>query len=337
MRRSMGLLVLLAAAPALAEPLLLVANKQDATVMLIDVGSGTGSGKTLATLPTGQGPHEIATSPDGKTAVIANYGTQGNEGKTLTVVDLDARKVARTIELGDYRRPHGLAFLPGGKELVATVEKNQAVIVVDVHGGKVLRSIATREPGTHLVALARDGKRAWTTNIPAGTVSLLDLASGKLVKTAPVAPQVEGLALTPDGKELWVGSNEGDRVSVLDAATLEERHSLPAAGVPIRVTATPDGKRVLVTNANGGKLQIVDRASRQVVGVVEFPWDASRSPPGAPPSAVPIGTVVTPDSRTAYVSLMIAGQVAVVDLETRKVTGYLPAGQHPDGIALAVR
>jgi DNA-binding beta-propeller fold protein YncE len=74
-----------------------------------------------------------------------------------------------------------------------------------------------------------------------------------------------------------------------------------------------------------------------VVGVVEFPWDAAKSPPGAPPSAVPIGTVVTPDSKTAYVSLMIAGKVAVVDLPSRKVTGYLTAGQHPDGIALAVR
>jgi YVTN family beta-propeller protein len=248
MRRPTFLLVLFAAVPAHAEALLLVANKQDATVMLID----TASAKTLATLPTGQGPHEIATSPDGKMAVIADYGNQGNEGKTLTVIDLDARKVARTIDLGDYRRPHGLAFLPGGKELVATVEKNQAVIVVDVHGGKVVRQIETKEAGTHMVALARDGKRAWTTNIPAGTVSLLDLAGGKLVKTAPVGPQVEGLAITPDGKELWVGSNAGDRVSVLDAVTLEERHSMPAAGVPIRVTATPDGKHMLLTNANGG-------------------------------------------------------------------------------------
>jgi YVTN family beta-propeller protein len=333
MRRAVYLLVLLATIPANAETLLLVANKQDATVMVIDPASA----RTLATLPTGQGPHEIAASPDGKTAVIADYGNQGNDGKTLTVIDLDARKVARTIDLGDYRRPHGLAFLPGGKELLATVEKNQAVIVVDVQGGKVLRSIATQEAGTHMVALARDGKRAWTTNIPAGTVSLLDIAAGKLVKTAAVGPQVEGLALTPDGKELWVGSNEGDKVSVLDAATLEERHSMPAAGVPIRVTATPDGKHMLVTNANGGKLQIVDAAKRKVVGVVEFPWDAAKSPPGAPPSAVPIGTVVTPDSKTAYVSLMVAGKVAVVDLPSRKITGYFTTGAHPDGIALAVR
>src|SRR5687767_301850 len=138
MRLAMVLFLILGTVRADADTLL-VANKKDATVMLIDVGSG----KTLATLPTGRGPHEIAASPDGKTAVIADYGDQGAEGKTLTVIDLDGRKVARTIDLGEFRRPHGLAFLPGGKELIATVEKNQAVVVVDVAAGKVLRHIAT--------------------------------------------------------------------------------------------------------------------------------------------------------------------------------------------------
>jgi YVTN family beta-propeller protein len=333
MRVAMLLLSILSAGAAEAESLLLVANKKDATVMLIDVANG----KTLATLPTGKGPHEIATSPDGKTAVIADYGEQGADGKTLTVIDLERRKVARTIDLGEFRRPHGLAFLPGGMEVVATVEKNQAVVVVDVAAGKVARKIATEQPGSHMVALARDGKRAWTTNIPAGTVSLLDVAAGKLVKTAPVAPHVEGLALTPDGKELWVGSNQADVVAVLDAATLEEKAKIPAAGVPIRVTATPDGKHVLVTNANGGNLQIVDTATRKVAATVEFPHDAANAPPGAPPSAVPIGTVVTPDSKTAYVSLLVAGKVAIVDLPSRKITGYIQAGGAPDGIALAVR
>ena len=62
---------------------LLVANKSDASVDLLDLDSG----KSRATLPTGDGPHEIAVSGDGKTAVISNYGSRDIPGSTLTVVE----------------------------------------------------------------------------------------------------------------------------------------------------------------------------------------------------------------------------------------------------------
>jgi YVTN family beta-propeller protein len=309
--------------------LVLVAQKAAATVMIIDPATKT----TLATLPTGTGPHEIAVSPAGRTAVVANYGDKGAPGSSLTVVDLDARKVLRTVDLGEHERPHGLAFLPSG-ELLVTVEQSQAVLVVDVEAGKVKKVIKTDQPGTHMVVASADGRRAYTTNIPAGSVSVLDVAAGKVVKTEKVAPMVEGIAVTPDGKHLYVGSNEADSVTVLDAATLAKVTTIPAAGVPIRVTASRDGRRVVVTNANGGKLQLVDPGSHKVTGSVEFAAPKVL-PPGAP-GAVPIGTVITPDGKTAYVSLMVSGTVAVVDLDTKKILEEIPAGDAPDGIALAV-
>src|SRR4026209_804282 len=79
---------------------IVVTNKTPATATIIDVGSG----RTLATLPTGQGPHEIAITRDGRTAVVTAYGAQGRGGNTLTVIDVPGRKVVRTIDLGQYRR-----------------------------------------------------------------------------------------------------------------------------------------------------------------------------------------------------------------------------------------
>ena len=92
-------LVIPLAAPAVAAAgTLVVANKSDATVSLVD----TGSGEVVATLPTGEGPHEVAVSPDGKTALVANYGTRGAPGSSLTVIDLPgliwpARKVVERL------------------------------------------------------------------------------------------------------------------------------------------------------------------------------------------------------------------------------------------------
>src|SRR5688572_14135764 len=197
-----------AAAPASRSTTLLVASKKNAELRLIDPASK----QLLATLPTGVGPHEIAVAPGGKIAVVANYG-QKDPGNSLTVVSLADRKVSSTIDLGEHRRPHGLSFLPDGK-LVVTTEASESVLVVDVAAGKVLRAIKTNVPGTHMVVTSRDGKRAYTTNIPANSVSRIDLEKGVLVKTLEIAPKVEAIALTPDGRELWVGSHDGNSVHV---------------------------------------------------------------------------------------------------------------------------
>ena len=66
------------ALPASARTLV-VLNKAEATASLIDLASG----EVRATLPTGVGPHEVAISPDGKLALVADYGQQ-TPGSSLT-------------------------------------------------------------------------------------------------------------------------------------------------------------------------------------------------------------------------------------------------------------
>src|SRR5690349_2662311 len=80
-------------APSLHAQLLATTNKEAGTSSLLDLKSGT----AIATLPTGEGPHELAASPDGKWVVVADYGGRMEDGATLTVIDVAARKVARTI------------------------------------------------------------------------------------------------------------------------------------------------------------------------------------------------------------------------------------------------
>ncbi len=74
---SLVLTALLASASPAAAGTLVVANKAEATVSLVDVASG----EVVATLPTGAGPHEVAVSPDGgrrwwPTTASASRGTR---------------------------------------------------------------------------------------------------------------------------------------------------------------------------------------------------------------------------------------------------------------------
>jgi len=88
---------------------LLVLNKEDATLAIIDPASG----KILGTVPVGQGPHEVVASTDGKWAFASNYGTGPAPGHTISMIDLAAKKELRRIDVTPLSRPHGLAFVNG--------------------------------------------------------------------------------------------------------------------------------------------------------------------------------------------------------------------------------
>ncbi|MGQ0815396.1 MAG: YVTN family beta-propeller repeat protein [Gemmatimonadota bacterium] len=305
--------------PALAQDLLLVGNKQDADLSVIEVATG----KTLKRIPTGVGPHEVAVSPDRELAVVANYGAQP-AGNSLSVIDTGTLDVVRTISLDTFTRPHGLVFLPDNRTVVVTSETSRAIVIVDVVAGAITGHVATDQQGTHMVTVNAEGTRAFTANIGSGTASEVDLTNQALVRTLEVAPQAEAIALSPDGRELWVGSNGAGTVTVFDVAKGEKVATLPAAGVPIRVYFSPDGKLALVSSARAQTVRFFDTAERAEKAAVKV-------------SGTPIGAVFSPDGSRAFVALTGADAVAVIDLKSFAVVGTFATGTGPDGIAYLQR
>jgi DNA-binding beta-propeller fold protein YncE len=301
-------------------PLLLVANKAEATLSVLELPGG----KELARLPTGVGPHEVAVSPDRRRAVISNYGDRTELGRTLTVVDLAGLSVEKTIDLGDYRRPHGIAFVDD-RRVVVTSEANASIVVVDIEAGKVERGISTTQQGSHMLAVAPGNQRVYVANMQSGSITPIDLASAAASEPVPAIALSEAIAVTPDGAEVWTASLTQNKIVIFDTPQLTRDGEIEAAGAPIRVTPTPDGKTMIVSNAKASKLQLIDVATRAIT-TIDVPATSGDT-------AAPIGTTVASDSKTAYVALVAQDRVAVVDLATRTITGHLPVGKGPDGIA----
>src|SRR5690348_2443447 len=80
----------------------LVANQQSASATIVDIAT-----RATTTLDVGAGPHETVVSPDGKWGIVTIYGVGGanGAGNKLAVIDLPAKRVVRTIDLGAYTRP----------------------------------------------------------------------------------------------------------------------------------------------------------------------------------------------------------------------------------------
>ena len=322
------------AAPAASSGLLLVLNKAAASASLVDPRTGA----TVATMPTGEGPHEVAVSPDGRQAVVTNYGAPQAPGATLTLLDLAARRPLATIDLAPLSRPHGVAWLPDGRRVAVTIETDSLVAVVDVVERRVVARVRTDQSGSHMLVLSPDGTRAYVANIGSGSVSMLDLAGEYLLRTTPTGAGAEGIALSPDGARLWVTNREANTVVVLDAETLVPVDTRASADFPIRAAFTPDGRLALVTNARSGTLRLFDAARLDTVATIAMPVDSTKTRGTMLGDAfgrgtgVPIGVLVAPDGRTAYVANANADLVTVVDLATRRITGYLATGREPDGL-----
>jgi YVTN family beta-propeller protein len=319
---------------ARAADVLVILNKSDGTASILDAKTGV----SRATVPVGKTPHEAEVLADGKTVAVSNYGTREEAGRTITFVDLDRNSPAGTIALPEGARPHGLKALSDGRLLV-TAEGLKELFIVDPKARRVVTRIPTAQETSHMVVASSDGKRAYVANIGSGSVTVVDLVAGKAVKSIPTGEGAEGIAMTGNGAEVWIANRGADTVSILDTKTLEIAASLKVPQFPIRVKITPDGKRALVSCARSGDVAVIDVSSRKEIKRISIDREAV---PGSDArlfsdrfgkSPVPVGLLIAPEGKRAWVASTNADVVSAIDLDSLAVTGRLTAGKEPDGLA----
>ena len=172
-RRTIPLLLLLTLsftlfANELPKPLLLVLNKPEGKLLLVDPAAK----KIIGEVATGNGPHEVTVSADGKLAFVANYGDQ-TPGDSISVIDLEAKKELRRVNLGALRRPHGIVESKG--KIYFTVEMNKAIARYDPTADRVDWLMGTG-PGhlTHMLVINKDQSKIFTANIFSDSVGVME-------------------------------------------------------------------------------------------------------------------------------------------------------------------
>ncbi|HEY1659720.1 MAG TPA: hypothetical protein VGG14_15305 [Candidatus Sulfotelmatobacter sp.] len=314
---------LFSATPRASSGVLLVANKGDQTLGLVDPNSD----RQIATIhENGVTGHEVAASPDGKTAFVPIYGDSGvglpgTDGSTIDVIDIAQRKLVHTIDFGHGVRPHCAVFNSKDGMLYVTTEIDKAIAIVDPKSMKIVGRVPTGEPESHMLAISSDGRRGYTANVGPGTVSVLDLEGRKTLSIISVAKHIQRIALSPDGRWAFTSDTEQPRMAVIDTAAgkVDRWIILPAAGYG--AAATPDGKWLLVAVPEANAVAVIDLAAMKVFKTVPVPQD-------------PQEVLVRPDGEFAYVSCSRPHQVAAVRLRDWSVR-VIDAGLGADGLAWA--
>ena len=296
---------------------LLVLNKEDATLAIVDSVSGT----VLGRVPVGQGPHELVTSTDGRIAFASNYGTGSAPGRTISMIDVAAQKELRRIDVSPLSRPHGLAFANG--KLYFTAEADRKIARYDPATDTIDWQFETGQGTTHMVLPTRDARTIFTSNISGDSVSAIQQgADGTWRQTViPVGKGPEGIELSPNGREIWSAHSRDGGVSIIDVATNKVVQTI-ALGTKRsnRIKLTPDAKFALVSDLDAGELVVLDAPARKAI---------TRIPLGK----MPEGILMPASGGLAYVAVNGDNFVAVVDLKTWQVTKKISTGIGPDGMA----
>lgn len=289
----------------------------------------------IAKVPVGPDPHEIIASADGKTAYVSNTG--GGRSTEINVIDLVAQKALPNIDTSPLLGPHGIEFV-GGK-VWFSAEGSKAVGRYDPATQKLDWSMGTGQERTHMVWVSADEKRIYTTNVNAGTVSIL---ADTLIVPGAMAPPgaqprhdwiqtvvtaargCEGFDVTPDGKQLWTAASDDGSICMIDLRTKKLAAKLDAKVQGAnRLKFTPDGKKALVSSLRIGDLFVFDVEGRKELKRVSIGRGAA-------------GILVDTDGSRAFVACTPDNSIAVVDLRKLEVISRISLGG-PDGLAWAVK
>ena len=310
--------------PTAPSGLLLATNQFANTLSVIDPVAG----REIAVIPeehiTG---HELATSPDGRSVFVPIYGNSGvgkpgTDGRQILVVDLASRRIAHVVDLGHGVRPHKAVYNPADNLLYVSAELDNAVAILDPKSLKLVGSVPTGAPESHMLVLSPDGHRAYTANVSTGTVSVLDLHARKVVTIIPVSKEVQRIAISNDGALVFTSAVGKPELDVIDTATNSVKTRIPLPAEGYGAAATADGHFLLLALPAVDRVALIDLRTLTLARTIP-------TPPG--PQAV----LLRPDGRVAYVSCMHSKTIIAIDIGSFAITQHIAAGEGVDGMAWA--
>ena len=307
---------------------LVMVDKVGGYIRFFDPATDQELGSLEASAEPGLKPHELAISPDHKTAYVTVYGDgvygkNPHPGHTVAIIDLVTRKMTGTIDVSPYLAPHGIQIDAAGRLYVAC-DLSRVVLILDPKKRKIEAAIDVEGAG-HWIALLPNARKLYVANKnDKPFISVIDLKLHKMIGTVPMPNGTQGIAASPDGKTVLAADFSEPYLHVISTGTDAEIDRVRVQGADkglYKIFFSPDGKRVLTCLPNGqvNIFSAVDlHAPQHVVqsagtGLMGFAFSA--------------------DGRTALVGNHGEGTVSRIDLETATVISTFAAGKGVENLA----
>jgi DNA-binding beta-propeller fold protein YncE len=279
------------------------AGRGATAVRIVDLGSGA----VKQTLPIPGGYVGITFARDGRRAYVSGVpgdgdfgkGLKGEGGDVIHVYDVDPASGTATevdpIALPNARDgaaaqdelpgasgvnawPEGLDLTADGKYLVVALGQADQVAIVDLGTKKATLANVGRYP--YGVVTDPRRPRAYVTNERDGTVSVVEIPSGKALATIEVGgtrgaqyAHPEGIAADPLRERVYVAVTDRDLVAVLDTSKLKleryvdmGRRGAALGTAPVAPAVAPNGDTLYVANAGADWVATIALERRPAAG-----------------------------------------------------------------------
>jgi DNA-binding beta-propeller fold protein YncE len=218
----------------------------------------TQSGQLVGSFATGNRPHGLSLTPDGKHVYNGSLGIWRRDPpgsrsgpKQLTVADAKTLEVVRILPFERGVRP--FAFTPDGSLLYVQFSDGDGFSEVNPVTGAILRTRRLPVVGTpstdpneaphHGIAVSADGKTICDAAKLYDYIALVDRASFETLATITVASgQPIEAETSSDGRYCFVANRKGNSVSVISYESRREVRRIPAGVAPQEMTegSVPD-------------------------------------------------------------------------------------------------
>lgn len=230
--------------------------------------------------------------------------------------------IEKTIPLGPGERWDYVTYDPVDKR--AYVAHGDHVTVVDVVKGKAVGDVGPFPGGTHGIAISHATGQGFTDDGKTGIVGVFDLATLKVKKTIPAAPDADGMVLDPASGHVLVMDGDSGSVTVIDPktdaaiATINIGSGLEAGNV--------DGKgHLFVDGVDQHDIVAIDTRTNKVTA--HWPMEGCDRPHG-----------IAVDSAGGRIFSTCSNKVMVaVDSTSGATFATLPIGAFNDGAAFDPR
>jgi YVTN family beta-propeller protein len=312
------------------EGVLYIVNKLSKSITIFDLKKG----EQIKELAFEIEPHEATALNNPNRVVVTNYGSPEVGGKSVTVIDANTNSIKETIEIGESLRPHGIITLPQSNKVGVVSDTGNHLSVVNLENGSVEKQIATQQDISHLLVHHPNKKLVYVTNINSGSVSVIDLELDKVVKIISCSKRAEGIDITTDGSELWVTNIEEDFVSIIDTETYKITEKINTGKQPLRLKFSIDGKYCLVSNSSEGTVSVYSSKTKKLISKIIIPGGKNIFEKVIYHTPRPVGILMHPNGKYAFVSNLTAARVEVIDMNTFEIVSSISSGKMPDGLAL---
>jgi YVTN family beta-propeller protein len=283
----------------------IVLNSDDDTLSVID----SNTYKEISRTHIGRGPHHLIQSPDGRTLIIAMSGS--NE---LALIDRATGAEKQRVTASD---PYQIGFSPDAKWFVAASIRLDHIDIYDGQTFQLLHRLPAATMPSH-IAFSRDSKTVFVTLQGTGSVTSIDLASGKVNWTAPVGPTPAGIITRPGGT-LLVGVMGSDYIAEVDPASGAVIRKIQTGNGAHNFLASPDGKTLYVTNRVAGTISVLDADTLEIKNTLQAPGG-------------PDDMAMSPDGQQLWVTGRWHAWVDVIELASGTLKTSVPVGRSPHGI-----